>query len=171
MGCLGSSCCAFINSHHPTTTSDYMLRAASTFGGRPSPQMSSMQWCIPAKLLQSSTTTHWRNGDLKKKEKRTCVLFYFLLPNQPHTGEVRPETAYHIMYASLPLSSGAIIIQHSRAGSRSQVGEDSGCARSGITSYGEKPGQKETQKKGEKKKERRKPHWIIVSLYLHPHVR
>jgi hypothetical protein len=51
------------------------------------------------------------------------------------------------------------------------VGEDSGCARSGITSYGEKPGQKETQKKGKKKKERRKPHWIIVSLYLHPHAR
>jgi hypothetical protein len=104
MGCLGSSCCAFINSHHPTTTtSDHMLRAASTFGGAPSLQLSSMQWCKPAKLLQSSTTTHWRNGELQE-EKRTCVLFYFLLPNQPHTGEVRPWNClpYNVCIA-LPL--------------------------------------------------------------------
>jgi hypothetical protein len=76
---------------------------------------------------------------------------------------MRPETVYHIMYAlPLPLSSGAIIIQHSRAGSRSQVGEDSGCARSGINSYGEKPGQKETQKRRGKKKKKKNP---IGSLY------
>ncbi len=168
MGCLGSSCCAFINSHHhpTTTTSDHMLRAASTFGGgTPSPQLSSMQWCKPAKLLQSSTTTHWRNGDLKK-EKRTCVLFYFLLPNQPHTGEVRPETVYHIMYAlpCLYLVEPSSFIQHPRAGSRSQVGEDSGCARSEINSYGEKPGQKSNQKKGQNKKKKKEKN-PIGSLY------
>ncbi len=26
----------------------------------------------------------------RKKKGHACVLFYFLLPNQPHTGEVRP---------------------------------------------------------------------------------
>jgi hypothetical protein len=42
------------------------------------------------------------------------------------------------------------------------VGEDSGCARSGINSYGENPGQKETQKGGGKKKKTPLDHCIHV---------
>jgi len=58
-------------------------------------------------------------------------------------------------------------IQHPRAGSRSQVGEDSGCARSGINSYCEKPGQKVTKKKGKKKKKKKPIGSLYPCTYIH----
>ncbi len=72
-------------------------------------QVLSCQVCNDVNLpnYYRAVPQHTEEMEIWKKKKRTCVLFYFLLPNQPHTGEVRPETVYHIIYAlHLPLSSG-----------------------------------------------------------------